>query len=197
MVIVRSPCRVITFFLILFFLLFYYSLSCGSSRSQSKQGFLLLGLKNMNLHYILAPAVILQSCFSLVPSPEQLMLSQPDLISKTDCDLAVSGGKRKKSQANQKSPSAALPWGYSSPINVLFAKITDNSTIKGGRWSGGGIKERSSDTRGEKRKRETKEKQETEEVREKGAWTTEEKMMNGPTRQKEEEIRETNKQLTK
>lgn len=127
----------ITFFLILFFLLFYYSLSCGSSRSQSKQGFLLLGLKNMNLHYILAPAVILQSCFSLVPSPEQLMLSQPDLISKTDCDLAVSGGKRKKSQANQKSPSAALPWGYSSPINVLFAKITDNSTIKGGRWSGG------------------------------------------------------------
>lgn len=103
----------------------------------------------MNLHYILAPAVILQSCFSLVPSPEQLMLSQPDLISKTDCDLAV-GGEKKKSQANQKSPSAALPWGYSSPINVLFAKITDNSTIKGGRWRAGGIKERSSDTRGEK-----------------------------------------------
>lgn len=111
----------------------------------------MLGLKNTNLHYILAPAVILQSCFSLVPSPEQLMLSQPDLISKTDCDLAVGG--KKKSQANQKSPSAALPWGYSSPINVLFAKITDNSTIKGGRWRGG-IKERSSDTRGEKRKRE-------------------------------------------
>lgn len=62
-------------------------------------------------------------------------------------------GEKKKSQANQKSPSAALPWGYSSPINVLFAKITDNSTIKGGRWRGG-IKERSSDTRGEKRKRE-------------------------------------------
>lgn len=56
-----------------------------------------------------------------------------------------------------------MPWGYSSPINVLFAKITDNSTIKGGRWRGG-IKERSSDTRGEKQKRETREKQETEEV---------------------------------
>lgn len=58
--------------------------------------FLLLGLKNMDLHYILAPAVILQSCFSLVPSPEQLMLSQPDLISKTDCDLAV--GEKKKAK---------------------------------------------------------------------------------------------------
>lgn len=74
-------------------------------------------------------------------------------------------GKKKKSQANQKSPSAALPWGYSSPINVLFAKITDNSTIKGGRWRGG-IKERSSDTRGEKRKRETREKQEAEKKQE-------------------------------
>lgn len=56
------------------------------------RGFLLPRLKNMNLHYILAPAVILQSCFSLVPSPEQLILSEPDLISKTDCDLAVGGG---------------------------------------------------------------------------------------------------------
>lgn len=73
-----------------------------------------------------------------------------------------SRGGKKKSQANQKSPSAALPWGYSSPINVLFAKITDNSTIKGGRWRAGGIKERSSDTRGEKWKREKREKQETE-----------------------------------
>lgn len=52
-----------------------------------------------------------------------------------------------ESQANQKSPSAALPWGYSSPINVLFAKITDNSTMEGGRC-GGGIKERSSGTGG-------------------------------------------------
>lgn len=49
-----------------------------------------------------------------------------------------------------------MPWGYSSPINVLFAKITDNSTIKGGRWRGG-IKERSSDTRGEKNEREKQE----------------------------------------
>lgn len=77
------------------FLKFYYSLSCGSFCSRNERGVLLLGLKNTNLHYILAPAVILQSCFSLVPSPEQLMLSQPDLISKTDCDLAV-GGKKKK-----------------------------------------------------------------------------------------------------
>lgn len=67
-----------------------------------------------------------------------------------------SGGE--KSQANQKSPSAALPWGYSSPINVLFAKITDNSTIEGGRCAGE-IKERSSGTTGEKlgeRERETR-----------------------------------------
>lgn len=85
----------ITFFFLNLIFLFYYSLSCDSSRSRNEQGFLLLGLKNTNLHYILAPAVILQSCFSLVPSPEQLMLSQPDLISKTDCDLAV-GGKKKK-----------------------------------------------------------------------------------------------------
>lgn len=135
---VRSPCGVIFFFPKSFF--FFSSFIIPSlvvpPAPGMNRGVLLLGLKNTNLHYILAPAVILQSCFSLVPSPEQLMLSQPDLISKTDCDLAV-GGKKKKSQANQKSPSAALPWGYSSPINVLFAKITDNSTIKGGRWRRG------------------------------------------------------------
>lgn len=68
-----------------------------------------------------------------------------------------------------------LPWGYSSPINVLFAKITDNSTIKGGKWRGG-IKERSSDTRGEKMKeRNKRETRGREEVGEEGAWTTEEK----------------------
>lgn len=51
-----------------------------------------------------------------------------------------------------------MPWGYSSPINVLFAKITDNSTIEGGRCAGE-IKERSSGTTGEKlgeRERETR-----------------------------------------
>lgn len=66
-----------------------------------------------------------------------------------------------------------MPWGYSSPINVLFAKITDNSTIKGGRWRGG-IKERSSDTKGENRKRNERETRDRE-VGEKGARATEEK----------------------
>lgn len=34
-----------------------------------------------------------------------------------------------------------MPWGYSSPINVVFAKITDNCTIKGGKWRGGESKQ--------------------------------------------------------
>lgn len=54
-----------------------------------------------------------------------------------------------------------MPWGYSSPINVLFAKITDNSTIKGGRWRGGESK-KEVPTLGGKNERETREKQETE-----------------------------------
>lgn len=98
------------------------------------------------------------------------MLSQPDLISKTDCDLAV--GEKKKSQVNQKSPSAVLPWGYSSPINVVFAKITDNCTIKGGKWRGGESKQEVLALGEKKWQRETSGR---EEVGEEGAWTTEEK----------------------
>lgn len=84
--------------------------------------------------------------------------------------MAVEGGK-KKGQVNQKSPSAVLPWGYSSPINVLFAKITDNSTIKGGRWRGGKSKKEVPRLGGEN-ERDTRDR---EEVGEEGAWTTEEK----------------------
>lgn len=61
---------------------------------------------------------------------------------------------------------------------------------------GGRIKERSSSTRGEKTKeRNEGETRDREEVGEKGAWTTVEKTMNGHTREKEEEVRETNKHL--
>lgn len=80
-------------FLVILFYFMIPSLVVPPAPRMNGRGWgLLLGFKNMNLHYILAPAVILQSCFSLVPSPEQLILSQPDLISKTDCDLAVGGG---------------------------------------------------------------------------------------------------------
>lgn len=84
--------------------------------------------------------------------------------------------REKKSQVNQKSPSAVLPWGYSSPINVLFAKITDNCTIKSGRWREG-IKERSSNTRGknEREKQEEEKKWERKEhglLRKNDKWTS-------------------------
>lgn len=85
-------------FLILFFNFIILSLVVLSASRMNREGGLLLELKKHEFALHAGSCCnILQSCFSLVPSPEQLILSQPDLISKTDCDLAGGGEEKEPS----------------------------------------------------------------------------------------------------